>query len=104
MFQRFDYLALPTAKIWPFEATLDWPMSIAGRNMDTYHRWMDVVIYSTLAGLPAISVPAGFNTQGPPMGLQLIGPPQADLALLRLARAYEQRAGDILSRRPSVLG
>jgi|GEM_PF-5660716 len=54
-------------------------MSIAGRNMDTYHRWMDVVIYSTLAGLPAISVPAGFNTQGPPMGLQLIGPPQADL-------------------------
>jgi len=65
---------------------------------------MDVVIYSTLAGLPAISVPAGFNTQGPPMGLQLIGPPQADLALLRLARAHEQRAGDILSRRPSVLG
>jgi len=47
------------------------------------------VIYATLGGLPAISVPAGFGANGLPMGVQLIGRPLADLAVLRLAYAYE---------------
>ena len=61
LFERFDYLALPSAQVWPFEGSLRWPSSIAGRAMDTYHRWMEVTIYATFAGLPAICVPAGFN-------------------------------------------
>jgi amidase len=89
LFARYDYLALPTAQFFPFDAELPWPKSIAGRTMDSYHRWMEVVAGATVAGLPAISVPAGFDDRGLPMGLQLIGPPRADLAVLRLARAYE---------------
>ena len=58
--------------------------------MDTYHRWMEVVIGPTLAGLPAISVPVGFSASGLPMGMQLIGRPRGDLDVLRLAHAYEQ--------------
>ena len=100
LFESCDYLALPTAQVWPFEAHQRWPTHIAGREMDTYHRWMEVVIYATFAGLPCISIPAGFNAQGLPMGLQLIGRPQADLAVLQLAAAYEQAAQDILARRP----
>ncbi|MDB5820670.1 MAG: amidase [Rhizobacter sp.] len=103
LFERYDYLALPTAQVWPFDVDLHWPTSIAGRPMDTYHRWMETTIYATLGGLPAISVPAGFDARGLPMGLQLIGRPQADLAVLRLARAYEMRAGDILDVVPSAL-
>jgi amidase len=61
--------------------------------MDTYHRWMEVVIGPTLAGLPALSVPAGFNDAGLPMGLQVIGKARADLAVLQMAFAYEQAAG-----------
>jgi amidase len=68
--------------------------------MDTYHRWMEVVIYATFAGLPCISVPAGFGAAGLPMGLQLIGRPQGDAALLRLAHAYERAAEDVLATRP----
>jgi amidase len=60
-----------------------------------------VVIYATFAGLPCISVPTGFNQQGLPMGLQLIGKPQADLAVLQLAQAYESVAQDILQITPS---
>ena len=56
---------------------------------------MEVVIYATFSGLPCISVPVGFSASGLPMGLQLIGP-QGDLAVLRLARAYEQAAQDVL--------
>ena len=104
MFGRYDYLALPCTQVWPFEAGLDWPKSIAGKPMDTYHRWMEVVIYATLAGLPAVSVPAGFGANGLPMGMQLIGRPQADLDVLRIARACEQRSADTLSRRPPALG
>jgi amidase len=102
LFERFDVLALPSAQVWPFDAALRWPAHIAGRVMDTYHRWMEVVIYATLAGLPCISVPAGFDAAGLPMGLQLIGRPQGEAALLRLARAYELAAQDILSIRPTT--
>ena len=70
--------------------------------MDTYHRWMEVVIYATLAGLPALSVPAGFNDAGLPMGLQLIGRPLGERALLNAAAAYEACIGDWLARRPAV--
>lgn len=58
--------------------------------MDTYHRWMEVVIGPTLAGLPSISIPVGCNLSGLPMGMQIIGPAQADHAVLQLAYAHEQ--------------
>ena len=102
MFDHCDVLALPSAQVWPFDAGLRWPDRIAGRAMDTYHRWMEVVIYATLAGLPCISVPAGFDAAGLPMGLQLIGRPQGEAALLRLARAYELTASDVLSVQPGA--
>ena len=101
LFERFDALALPVAQVWPFPVAQHWPQSIAGRTMDTYHRWMETTIYATFAGLPAISVPAGFDASGRwPMGLQLIGRPQGDAALLELAAGYESMAGAVLARRP----
>ncbi|MGE0496986.1 MAG: amidase [Ramlibacter sp.] len=100
LFERYDFLALPTAQVWPFDAGLRWPAAISGRAMDTYHRWMEVVIYATFAGLPCISVPAGFGPTGLPMGLQLIGRPRGDLAVLQLAHAYEQAAADVVQIAP----
>jgi amidase len=89
LFDRFDVLALPTAQVWPFAATERWPQRIGDREMDTYHRWMEVVLYATFAGLPAISVPVGFDDRGLPMGMQLIGRPRGDVDLLRITRSYE---------------
>ena len=89
LFDRFDALVLPTAQVWPFDASERWPRRIGDREMDTYHRWMEVTSYATFAGLPAISVPVGFDDRGLPMGMQLIGRPRGDVALLRLAHAYE---------------
>ncbi len=104
LYERFDVLALPAAQVWPFAVGERWPREIAGRAMDTYHRWMETTIYATLAGLPAISVPAGFDAAGRwPMGLQLVGRPRGDAALLRAALGYETLAGDWLARRPSAL-
>ena len=90
LFQTYDYLLLPSAQVFPFDAQEHWPKEINGHKMDTYHRWMEVVIPATMAGLPALSVPVGFGTTALPMGMQLIGKPNADFAVLQLAYAYEQ--------------
>ena len=90
LFERYDYLLLPSAQVFPFDKNLHWPKEVAGRAMDTYHRWMEVVIPATLSGCPVANVPVGFNEQGLPMGLQIIGRHQADMAVLQLAHAYEQ--------------
>ena len=100
LFEKFDVLAIPVAQVWPFDVSLRWPQNVAGRPMDTYHRWMEVVIYATLAGLPSISVPAGFGANGLPMGLALIGKPQGDWDLLKLAHTYEMANPDLIARRP----
>ena len=47
---------------------------------------------ASLAGLPAISVPAGVDEQGLPLGLQVIGRVGCEEALLRVAQAIEDRA------------
>ena len=101
MFNTFDVIALPVTQVWPFPIEQRWPQRIGARAMDTYHRWMEVTIYATLGGLPAISVPAGFHpTRTWPMGLQLLGRPQGDHALLRVAAAYEAVSKDLLARAP----
>lgn len=102
LFDRFDVLALPSAQVWPFAKETLWPKEVAGRTMDTYHRWMEVVVPVSLIGLPAISVPAGFGPQGLPMGMQLIGRRGGDRDLLRLAQAWH-RATDWPGTRPPVL-
>ncbi|WP_102225148.1 amidase [Acidimangrovimonas sediminis] len=106
LFGSYDVLVLPTAQIWPFDKNVLWPKAIGAAEMDTYHRWMEVVVPASLIGLPAISVPAGFGTDGPgaglPMGMQLIGPRGADRALLRLAQAWHH-ATDWPAVRPPAL-
>ncbi len=100
-FERFDVLALPTAQVWPFAVGERWPQQIAGRAMDTYHRWMECTIYATFAGLPAVSLPAGFHANGRwPLGVQLIGKPRGDAALLRVAAGFEAIAPDLYALRP----
>lgn len=102
LLEEVDVLALPVTQVWPFPIAQRWPTDIAGRHMDTYHRWMEVTIYATLAGLPAISLPAGFDKSGRwPTGLQLIGRPGGDAALLQIGLAYEKLIPHWLNRRPS---
>ena len=88
LFENYDALVLPAAQIWPFEADLPYVKEINGTVMDTYHRWMQVVIPVSLIGLPALAMPAGFSSAGLPMGVQLFGPRGSDARLLALGAAY----------------
>ncbi len=106
LLERHAFLALPTAQVWPFPIGWDWPRAVAGREMDSYHRWMEVAAPVTLTGFPAAAVPAGFGGPGGrlPMGLQLAGRPRDDLAVLRLARAYEAASPWIAEERRARAG
>ncbi len=99
LFERFDALALPAAQVWPFPADWRWPRDVAGRAMDSYHRWMEIMVPVSLAGIPCLAVPAGFGTAGLPMGLQICARKGADSYLLRIGQAYHE-ATDWPGRRP----
>jgi len=101
VYERFDFLVAPAAQVFPFDADIPWPREIAGRHMDTYHRWMEVVIGPSMAGLPVAALPAGFSPQGLPNGFQLIGPPRSDASVLSVAAAYEA-ATDWLRQMPPL--
>lgn len=104
-FETFDFLALPTAQVFPFDAKQHWPRKIAGVQMDSYHRWMEVTLPPTMAGLPVLAIPAGFGGRHRlPIGIQLIGPRNADLDVLKLGHAYEQASPWIARTRPPALG
>lgn len=102
LLQQFDFLVLPSAQVFPFSADIHWPKAINGKTMDSYHRWMEVVIGATLAGLPVVNLPAGFDATGRPMGMQFIGRSGEDVRVLEFALAYEA-VTDHLSRRPTLL-
>jgi amidase len=101
-FEDWDFLVLPTAQLFPFDASLPWPAEIAGRPMTTYHEWMKVVLPITMLGGPCLAAPAGFGPWGLPIGIQIAGPNRADLACLQLGHAYD-RATEWPKRRPPPL-
>jgi aspartyl-tRNA(Asn)/glutamyl-tRNA(Gln) amidotransferase subunit A len=60
-----------------------------------------LTIPANLAGLPAISLPCGFDAQGLPIGLQLITGVLQEERLLQMAHAYEQDA-QVMASRPAA--
>ncbi|GAB3280402.1 amidase [Parasphingorhabdus pacifica] len=89
LFDTYDFLLAPSTQVFPFALEIRWPEEVAGRSMDTYHRWMEVVAPWTLSGHPVLNLPVGFNAAGLPTGVQLIGRSHDEWSLLRVAHAYE---------------
>jgi len=85
LFETYDVLIGPTAPTPAFKL---------GENTDDPIKMYlnDIMTVPTsLAGLPAISVPAGMSDAGLPIGVQLMGPMKSDAALLALARSMEKK-------------
>jgi amidase len=89
-FEDHDFLVLPSTQVQPFDVDQEWVTEIEGNTLDSYLDWMAVCCIISLFGLPAISLPCGFTSTGLPVGLQIVGPPRGDLAVLRAACALEQ--------------
>jgi amidase len=93
LLERYDALALPVSQVAPFDIEEEWVREIAGVEMGSYLEWMRSCSRITVTAHPAISIPAGFTPDGLPVGLQLVGRHRDELALLRLAAAFEQATG-----------
>jgi amidase len=103
LLRRYDYLVMPTSQVFPFDIGETWPHQIAGQKMQTYHEWMKATCLVTMSGCPSLAVPAGFNAQGLPMGLQIIAPNHHEMDCLKLAFAYEQASEWTAKRQPPLL-
>jgi amidase len=90
LLKNYDAIALPSAQVWPFPKQWSQSEWIGDVVMDTYHRWMEVVIPASVAGLPLVTVPAGFSEKGLPMGIQLIGRRHEENMLLQLAQRFNE--------------
>ena len=96
-YQSVDVLLTPTAPTTSFRngAHADDPLAMYLADLLTFP--------ANLAGLPAISVPCGFDQAGLPIGVQLIGNVLEESKLLQVAHQYEQSAQVMASRPEGVL-
>jgi aspartyl-tRNA(Asn)/glutamyl-tRNA(Gln) amidotransferase subunit A len=82
VFEKVDVLMLPTMREPAplISATINRTHSRTPSNVSAFNRF----------GTPALTLPCGFSDDGMPIGLQIVGPPYGELAVLAAAHAYEQ--------------
>ena len=93
LFKHFDVLACPTVGCMPHPQTEEYVSRIDGQELGFYMDWLRFAFLATTTSLPAISVPVGLGPRNLPVGLQLIGKPRGEAALLSAARAVEMAVG-----------
>jgi amidase len=99
--QRYEFLICTVSQLPPFDAEITWPREVDGVRMDSYVSWMKSAYLISATWCPAISMPAGFTSDGLPVGVQIVGRYREDAALLAFARAFE-RVAPIGRIRPSL--
>ena len=89
--RRYDLLLTPTVGVPAFAVGIQGPEVIDGRAVSPYH-WLAFTFQMNMTGQPAATVPAGFTTDGLPVGMQIAGRHLADASVLRAAAAFEAAA------------
>lgn len=93
-FSECDFLLTPTAPNTSYQigSKISDPLAMYMEDMCT--------IPVNLAGIPAISIPAGFDSEGMPIGMQLMAPALGEEMLLRAAYSFEQARPDCTCTAP----
>lgn len=92
VFEDADALLVPTLAITP-KSIGQREVEINGEREHIYSALLRLNGPANLTGLPSLSVPCGFSTDGMPIGMQLIGNHLAEANLYRIGYAFEQQAG-----------
>lgn len=92
-FETFDLLALPTAIVPPYPVEQRYVAEVNGHTFPSYIDWVYPSFLATMMSCPAISIPCGMTESGLPVGLQIVGKPRGEMALLAAARKFEEAAG-----------
>lgn len=92
-FETYDVLVCPTTIVPPYPVEQRYVAEVDGHTFDNYIEWVLVCSAITLTSCPAISVPCGFTKDGLPVGLQIVGKPRGEAAMLQAAKLFEEAAG-----------
>jgi aspartyl-tRNA(Asn)/glutamyl-tRNA(Gln) amidotransferase subunit A len=94
-FENCDAIITPTAPTTAFK--------IGEKTQDPLQMYLTDIftLPASLAGLPALSLPCGFDEKGLPIGLQIMGKHFDEATILRIGYAFEQ-ATDWHNRKPSI--
>ncbi len=90
VFAKYDAVCCPCSPVAPFPVEQNYPEVIAGKKMTTYIDWVAATFLVTMAGLPAISVPAGLDANRLPVGLQIVTRRHREEQMLALAAKVEK--------------
>jgi aspartyl-tRNA(Asn)/glutamyl-tRNA(Gln) amidotransferase subunit A len=99
-FAEVDVIVGPTLPLTAWKSG-EWTVAIGGEDESVLAASWRLTYPYNLTGLPAISLPCGFDRRGLPIGLQIAGKPFDEATVLRVADAYERRH-DWVSRRPAL--
>lgn len=93
-FETYDLLLTPATIVPPFPVEERYVTACEGQAFETYIDWLAIAYAVTLTTCPAISIPCGFTREGHlPVGLQIVGPPRGEAAVLAGALRMEQVLG-----------
>jgi amidase len=92
-FEKHDFLICPAASIAPFPVDQRYVTEIDGKACETYIDWFSITFALTMTACPTISVPCGFTSDGLPVGVQIMGKPRGEAALLLVAKRFEEAIG-----------
>ena len=92
-FQHHDLLICPSASIEPFPVEQRYVEEIDGQRCETYIDWFSITFALTMTACPVVTVPCGFTAEGMPVGIQMVGKPRQEAALLRAAHRLEEVLG-----------
>lgn len=88
-FDDYDLLITPATIVPPFDVNIRAVNQCGGHQFENYFDWYTIAYAITATSLPAMSLPCGFTSDGLPVGLQVVGPPRGEAALLSAAKAME---------------
>ena len=88
-FETHDLLVCPSVSIPPFPVEQTYIDVIDGQKVESYIDWFAITFAVTMTACPVVSLPAGFTSEGLPVGMQIIGKPRGEAALLRAAHHLE---------------
>ena len=90
VFSKYDFLVTPTVATPPFgiEEGLG-PREINGVKVGPV-KWMGYTYPFNFSGQPAANIPVGFNRDGLPIGMQIVGRPYEDASVIWISKIYEE--------------
>ncbi|HKS89581.1 MAG TPA: amidase family protein [Stellaceae bacterium] len=92
-FGIYDLLVTPGAQAPAFDVNLRNAPTIGGHKLENYMGGSTATAVITLTACPAMAVPCGFDRYGRPVGLQIVGKPRGEAALLQAAALFEELLG-----------